>query len=59
MTRRWRVRAAERPDPQIGPIRRSGESTFPHQNPECESVRDFTFYLLPIHYYLETHSGFW
>ena len=29
------------------------------KNPECESVRDFTFYLLPIHYYLEPHSGIW
>jgi len=37
----------------------AGKSTFPHQKPECEGVRDFTFYLLPIHYYLETHSGFW
>ena len=30
----------------------AGKSTFPHQKPECESVRVFTFYLLPIHYYL-------
>ena len=29
------------------------------QNPECESVRDFTFYLLLLHYYLESHSGLW
>ena len=29
------------------------------QNPECESVRDFTFSLLLLRYYLESHSGFW
>ena len=28
------------------------ESTFPHQNPECESIRDFTFYLLLFPCYL-------
>ena len=28
------------------------KSTFPHQKPECESGRVFTFYLLPIPYYL-------
>ena len=28
------------------------------KNPECESVRDFTFYLLPIHYYLNRIRDF-
>ena len=42
-----------------GVSRRKSESTLSHQKPECESVRVFTFYLLPIHYYLEPHSDFW
>ncbi len=36
----------------------AGKSTFPHQKPECESVRVFTFYLLLIHYYLNRIGNF-